>query len=45
MSKRLEPNHRFDPIATSPQFPVRRQRLAVAYPYRSAPFDVNAHSR
>ena len=28
------PNHRFEPTAMSPQFPVHRQRLAVPHPYR-----------
>jgi hypothetical protein len=26
------PNHRFEPTAMSPQFPIYRQRLAVSHP-------------
>ncbi len=28
------PNHRFEPTARSPQFPIHRQRLAVSHPFR-----------
>jgi len=28
------PNHRFEPTAMSPQFPIHRQRMAVAQPWR-----------
>ena len=28
------PNHRFEPTAMSPQFPIYRQRLAVSHPRR-----------